>query len=229
MAPKWMLKVCKGFCYILTGAKYITADELQKAIDKNIVTIIDARRKVEYTESHIKDALSICDINTDHIDKFDKNRLIVTYCAIGLRSGYLAKRIKRQGFNNVKVLKYGYYTWANNNRPLYNKLEQTNKVMPQHIIAATFLNPKIKKKKYKMWTWSKADFRDRRRLRKKEKLRQKIIQRRLKQKLKPNQKYRKHIIIRKTKITRIIKADQRKEIIPFKSKRTKDEILEQLP
>lgn len=227
MAPKWMLQICKAFCYILTGSKYITADQLQKAIDDDEVTIIDARHKVEFTQSHIKNAYSLYDLNSDDIDKLDRNRLIVTYCAIGLRSGYLAKRLERQEFNNIKVLKYGYYTWANSNRPLYNKIGQTNKVMPQHVIAEPFLDPKIKKNKYKLWTWSKVDFQDRRRLRKEKKLKQKILKQRLQHKLKP--KHRKQVVIRKTKTIHIIKFDQRKRIIPLHSKRDKSEILEQLP
>lgn len=44
---------------------------------------------------------------------------IITYCAIGFRSGWLARSLTAQGFTNVSALKGGVYKWANEGREIY--------------------------------------------------------------------------------------------------------------
>jgi len=262
--PKFLLATCRLVCFVASHPEYISDDELQAAInqangvladnkaeapgareernpmdpDDAEVLIIDARRKVEYTQSHIRDAVSICDISTKDLRRLrHKDRLVVTYCAIGLRSGFLRRKLeKHYGFTNVCVLKTGYYSWANDGRPIYNHKGPATHVMPQHFIAAPFVDADIRQKDYGFWTWSKADFRDRRAARKEAKLARKLKAKELKRRQKRAMRsigYRpwfpdRTVVVRTVKTRRVIKADQFAKPQVLRSSRDKHDAM-QLP
>jgi rhodanese-related sulfurtransferase len=74
--------------------------------------LIDVRRKDEYNEGKIADAINIpVDEIRSRLNEIPKDKSIYIYCEAGLR-GYLAQRILRQnGFNRVFNLSGGYHTW----------------------------------------------------------------------------------------------------------------------
>jgi len=138
-----------GFVHIfVSGVKFITAEELAPFVNssehenqantdgttKRKFFLLDARRTDEFVVSHIFNATNIHSTFTrgkDSVDELktklesiaDKDTLIVTYCAVGLRSSWLAKYLTGMGYTNCKVLYHGFYEWTNNGRPIFGELE----------------------------------------------------------------------------------------------------------
>lgn len=85
--------------------------EKQKMSSGNL-TILDVRTPEEYKESHVKGAINMPFSTLDKgMQTLDKNKEIITVCNIG-RQGYLAyKKLKNNGFKDVKSLEGGLLTW----------------------------------------------------------------------------------------------------------------------
>jgi len=94
--------------------------------------LLDARRKDEFCVSHIYNATNVHSTFThgeDSIKELNnrlgqvctKDTLLVMYCAVGLRSAWLAKHLTGQGYTNCKVLYHGFYEWTNEGRPIYGQ------------------------------------------------------------------------------------------------------------
>jgi rhodanese-related sulfurtransferase len=58
----------------------------------------------------------------------DKNRLIVVYCSIGVRSEIIGKKLMKHGFTNVYNLYGGLFEWVNKGGSVFHKGIQTQKV-----------------------------------------------------------------------------------------------------
>jgi len=115
--------------------------------------IIDNRRKDEYRESHIHGAVHIHYTIPKLIKQTEKKERvfelpswverdtpIITYCAVGLRSGLMSWHLKNRGYVNVKVMNGGFYKWVNEGRPIYSKTgDVAHKVLQQHPIAGLML------------------------------------------------------------------------------------------
>jgi len=78
--------------------------------------IVDVRSKGEYSSGHVKGSLNIpLDQVADSLNKLkDKEQVIITCCASGMRSGVAKKILKNAGYNNVynggpwqRLSKYG--------------------------------------------------------------------------------------------------------------------------
>lgn len=87
-------------------------DELD-GLNKENSIILDVREPIERELGEIEGSVSIpLDQLRDRLDELDKDKLIIPYCAIGLR-GYIAVRILMQnGFKKVKNLNGGYATYS---------------------------------------------------------------------------------------------------------------------
>lgn len=59
-----------------------------------------------------------------------KDAPIVTYCAVGYRSGDLATRLREAGFTRVQNLEGSIFQWANEHRPLVRDEEPVSRVHP---------------------------------------------------------------------------------------------------
>lgn len=98
------------------------------AMPKTQAVILDARKKNEYKVSHIKDAIWIGydQFSIDSVLKQvpDKNKEIVVYCSIGIRSETIAAKLKKTGYNHIFNLYGGIFEWKNNMFPVYNSKEQ---------------------------------------------------------------------------------------------------------
>lgn len=104
---------------------YIFVNELKA--EKSVV-IIDAREPEEYNVSHIKEAIFVGYKNFK-IESFtskikNKNKKIVVYCSLGVRSEDIAKKLKDAGYTNVYNLYGGIFEWKNNNLNVYNANNQ---------------------------------------------------------------------------------------------------------
>lgn len=96
----------------------IDVDTLKKKRQEYI--ILDARSKEEYAVSHIKDALYIGfdTLQTDVLDKVDKDKPIAVYCSIGYRSEKIAEQLNDRGFTNVVNVYGSIFEWVNRGYPV---------------------------------------------------------------------------------------------------------------
>lgn len=109
---------------------YISVEELAEGSG---LTILDTRKKEEYTVSHLKNALWVgytqFNIDTAWQKIQDKGTPVVVYCSVGVRSEDIGEKLREAGYTNVKNLYGGIFEWKNRGYPVYNMdgLE-TNKV-----------------------------------------------------------------------------------------------------
>lgn len=69
---------------------------------KSGAEIIDVRTKGEYAGGHIRGSKNIpVDSLSNHISKLNKNKVIITCCASGMRSGVAKTMLKNNGFKEV--------------------------------------------------------------------------------------------------------------------------------
>lgn len=125
----WWLKYC-----MFVKRPLMNPHKLKQMLDNNEkVIIIDARRPDEYKESHIKNAINISSFANSfpELEGVDSNCPIVVYCAVGMRSGWLARKLSKKEarnskeggrtFPNAMALQGGFYGWVNSGLPIYKK------------------------------------------------------------------------------------------------------------
>jgi rhodanese-related sulfurtransferase len=114
---------------------WITTEQLAAWLDdKNrpAPVLLDVRTKAEWEVSHIPGARRV-EPNApvgEVIAAMPKETPIVTYCAVGYRSGELATRLREAGFTNVRNLEGSIFEWANEHRPLVREDQPVTIVHP---------------------------------------------------------------------------------------------------
>jgi rhodanese-related sulfurtransferase len=91
--------------------------------------LLDIRREDEFSVSHLPNARRIApDATDEEIRRLlaDPNQPIVVYCAVGYRSGKMARRIQGLGHTNLFNLEGAIFAWATEG----NALEGGDKVHP---------------------------------------------------------------------------------------------------
>ncbi|MBP2633678.1 MAG: CoA-disulfide reductase [Firmicutes bacterium] len=78
------------------------------AYDKESTILLDVRTDFEFSNGHLEGAVNIpVDDLREKLDSLDKNKVILTYCQVGIRS-YIASRILIQNGFESKTLSGGY-------------------------------------------------------------------------------------------------------------------------
>ena len=119
------LSLCYTFVLLSCGAQTqttLTADEFEKAVNKDSVQILDVRTPGEYASGHIKNTL-LANWNDEkefsrRIAFVDKNKPVYVYCLAGGRSAAAAEKMRTMGFENVYELKGGINAWKAGNKML---------------------------------------------------------------------------------------------------------------
>ena len=93
-----------------TSYKTITENEATALIENNAV-IIDVRTLEEYNTGHIKDSINIPVDNISTVN-YDKDTVIIVYCASGMRSANAAETLIDLGYTNVYNLDGGLINWG---------------------------------------------------------------------------------------------------------------------
>lgn len=94
---------------IITNKMGVIRSNEIESVNKDNSIIVDVREPIEREFGYIDNSINI-PVNSlrDNLNKLDKNKEIIIYCAVGLR-GYIATRILNQnGFNKVRNLIGGY-------------------------------------------------------------------------------------------------------------------------
>lgn len=94
------------------GTSYETIDSnaAMELIEKDAI-VIDVRTVDEYNTGHIKDSINIPVENMSSVN-YDKETVIIVYCASGMRSSNAAKTLVDLGYTNVYNLDGGLINWG---------------------------------------------------------------------------------------------------------------------
>lgn len=109
---------------------YIYANEL---LDQEEAVLLDTREWDEYQVSHLKNAIWV-GYDTFQIDSVmqkipNKDKSIVVYCSIGVRSEDIGEKLQAAGYSDVKNLYGGIFVWKNDGYTVYtNDNDVTEKI-----------------------------------------------------------------------------------------------------
>jgi rhodanese-related sulfurtransferase len=104
--------------------------------------LLDVRTPEEWNVSHLPDARRVdpgASAETAAAG-LSKDTPIVTYCAVGYRSGETADRLRAAGFTKVRNLEGSIFQWANEHRPLVRGEKRVSQVHPYNTFWGRLLN-----------------------------------------------------------------------------------------
>ena len=108
--------------------------------------VLDAREPAEYAVSHLPGArrvdpgASAGDLARALAD-VDRERGVVVYCSVGVRSAAVARRLREAGFARVENLDGSVFRWANEGRPLVRDGRPAATVHPYSTTWGRLLRP----------------------------------------------------------------------------------------
>jgi rhodanese-related sulfurtransferase len=110
--------------YNTRSIPYISVEELRMLQLNDDVLILDTRESEEFEISHIAGA-QIIGFNQFSIDKIseeiiNKEKPIVVYCSLGIRSEKIGEKLMKAGYTNIENLYGGIFEWKNNAYPVLN-------------------------------------------------------------------------------------------------------------
>jgi len=123
----------KSFFYDLMTSVLVSNDVPQIAADAlpPKALFLDTRSKTEYAISHLPNAQWIGEGNVD-LQSLDlpKDRPVIVYCSIGVRSNQVGKSLMDQGLKNVYNLDGGLFKWFNEGKKVVRATKKTKDVHP---------------------------------------------------------------------------------------------------
>lgn len=117
----------------------------QKEILGNSI-LLDTREKEEYEVSHLKGAkwVGYNTFSIESVKDISKDQTIVVYCSIGARSQEIGKKLKDAGYQKVYNLYGGIFHWVNEDMPVFNQENETDRVHAYSRSWGIWLNKGIK-------------------------------------------------------------------------------------
>jgi rhodanese-related sulfurtransferase len=108
--------------------------------------LLDVRTPEEWNVSHLPGARRVDPSTSAETLAADlpKDTPIVTYCAVGYRSGEMADRLRVVGFSNVRNLEGSIFQWANEHRPLVRGDERVSTVHPYNRFWGHLLKAEVR-------------------------------------------------------------------------------------
>ncbi|MBA3543088.1 MAG: rhodanese-like domain-containing protein [Chthoniobacterales bacterium] len=108
--------------------------------------LLDVRSPAEWEVSHLPGARRVdpkADAQTA-AGGVPKDAPIVTYCAVGYRSGEMAVRLRAAGYTHVRNLEGSIFQWANAHRPLVRDGKRVTRVHPYSAFWGRLLEPDVR-------------------------------------------------------------------------------------
>ena len=106
------------------GGKKIEPNELTRLVNKESAILIDLRKKEDYENGHIMNALNYphqeFDNQMHELEKF-KDRPIILVCDMGRNSANIGEKLKKAEFEKTFRLNGGMMTWTQENLPVIQK------------------------------------------------------------------------------------------------------------
>jgi rhodanese-related sulfurtransferase len=131
--PTWQdtfKKIDKDF----PGVRNISTKDFSQLSDadpsKVQLRVLDIREASEYKLSHLRNALHASDSKQaiELLRNTKKDIPVIVYCSVGYRSSAVAVDLQKAGYTNVRNLKGGIFTWANEGRPIFRAKLQVSQV-----------------------------------------------------------------------------------------------------
>lgn len=121
-----VLTILNEWQHSFSNANSLEPAQAVLAINRNNARVLDIRSKEQFDKGHIINSkLSASDIaKNSNLNK--KNHFIVV-CENGLKATTLATAMKKDGFENVAVLKGGIQAWNEDNLPLQSSNKKSKK------------------------------------------------------------------------------------------------------
>lgn len=115
--------------YNTQSIPYISVTELKMLQLNGDVVILDSREKIEFDISHIPSAnfVGFKEFFLENISEIipSTNSPVIVYCTIGIRSEYIAEKLIKAGYKNIRNLYGGIIEWKNNN---YKVMDSTHSI-----------------------------------------------------------------------------------------------------
>lgn len=129
--------------------QWITSSELAAWMEdrkRPPPVLVDVRTPEEWNVSHLPEARRVDPGASAAIAMGDiaKETAIVTYCAVGYRSGQLANHLRAAGFVHVQNLDGGIFDWANEGRPLVREGVPVTRVHPYNQFWSHLLKDEVR-------------------------------------------------------------------------------------
>jgi rhodanese-related sulfurtransferase len=107
-------------------------EELRARAPEALPLLLDARAPEEFAVSHLRDAHLAPDEKAALalLAGVPRDREIVVYCSVGMRSSALAETLLARGYPRVANLEGGIFAWANADAPVYRGEEPVTAVHP---------------------------------------------------------------------------------------------------
>jgi rhodanese-related sulfurtransferase len=108
--------------------------------------LFDARSPEEFAVSHLsgaRDASSTSE-TLSALAETPRDRPLVVYCSVGIRSAELAEELAERGFSDVRNLRGGIFAWANAGRPVVRGEERVDVVHPFDASWGRLLAPELR-------------------------------------------------------------------------------------
>ena len=106
------------------GVRTVTTDALAAELERRPAPLLlDAREAAEYAVSHLPGARRVDpDASAGSLAAalggVARDRPVVVYCSVGVRSASVATRLASAGFTDVRNLEGSVFRWAGEGRPL---------------------------------------------------------------------------------------------------------------
>ena len=111
----------------------VSIDEAAEMYSNDDTIVVDVRRRDEYEEGHVKDALFITlDDLLGGIDDLPKDKRLLFICAQGVRSGVAAEMAAAMGFDgeNLYNIEEGTAAWIEKGHPTSLGSDKSGPVRP---------------------------------------------------------------------------------------------------
>jgi rhodanese-related sulfurtransferase len=144
----WFL-LKKSLRHKFANVEWISTGELADWLaDKRrpLPVLLDVRTPEEWDVSHLPGARRVePGASADSAAAgLPKETPIVTYCAVGYRSGEMAQRLRAAGFTNARNLEGSIFQWANEHRSLVRESVRVSEVHPYNIFWGHLLKPEVR-------------------------------------------------------------------------------------
>ncbi len=108
--------------------------------------LLDVRLPAEWEVSHLAGARRV-DPKASAEEAgagLAKDTPIVAYCSVGYRSGEVAQRLRKAGYEHVQDLEGSIFEWANEGRPLVHEGKKVTKVHPYNATWGRLLKDNVR-------------------------------------------------------------------------------------
>jgi rhodanese-related sulfurtransferase len=97
----------------------ISCSNAARLMSDKAVYFLDTRESKQFAVSHIKGARAIGydKFKMKSVSSIPKDAVIIVYCSIGARSQTIGRKLKKEGYTNVKNLYGGFFQWNNSGLP----------------------------------------------------------------------------------------------------------------